>query len=262
MRRDFYAKLINLLYTSKATHIGSCLSCFDVMIEVLLFQMQKEDRFILSKGHAATSLYVLLNHLGKIENEELKTYLRDNTRLTAHPPVNLFSDIVGFHTGSLGHGSSLSCGIAEAMKYNAKLQKTARVPRVYCQMSDGECEEGQVWEAIQYAVRRNLDNIIMMVDKNKIQAFGRVLDVLGDSATREKFESFGLETYETDGNDPKKIKEVFAKVNASKSNKPKIIIFNTTKGFGVSFMEDRLEWHYLTMDENQYKKALEEVKKL
>src|SRR4030067_2829386 len=120
MYKALYTKLINLLYNSGSIHVGSCLSCFDILIETLLFQMKKEDRFILSKGHAAPALYVLLNHLKRLPDSDLKNYLKDNTKLTGHPAPNCFDDILGFHSGSLGHGLSISCGIAEAMKYNAR----------------------------------------------------------------------------------------------------------------------------------------------
>ena len=262
MRRNLYIKLINLLYNSGSTHIGSCLSCFDILTEALLFQMKKEDRIILSKGHAAPGLYVLLNYLKKIPDSDLDNYLKDNTRLTAHPSPNSFNDILGFHSGSLGHGLSISCGIAEGMIYGAKLKKQKRIPKIYCLISDGECNEGQVWEAAQYAGKRKLKNLIVLVDKNGIQAFDKTVNVLGDPTTKEKWEVFGFDVFEADGHSTKKIKNVFKKANVSKNKKPKVIIFNTIKGKGISFMENKIEWHYNQLNKEQYEKALEEIKKL
>jgi len=262
MHKALYTKLISLLYNSGSIHIGSCLSCFDFLIETLLSQMKKDDRIILSKGHAAPSLYVLLNHLKKISDISLASYLKDDTKLSAHPAPNAFNDIVAFHSGSLGHGLSLSCGVAEGMIYKARMKKQKKVPRIYCLISDGECNEGQVWEAAQYASKRKLNNLIVLVDKNGYQALDRTINVLGDPTKKERWEVFGFDTFEIDGHDSKKIKKVFKKINSSLNKKPKVIIFNTIKGKGISFMENKLEWHYNQMNKEQYEKALEEINKL
>lgn len=223
--------------------------------------MKKGDLIMLSKGHAAPSLYVLLNYLKKLPDSMLNNYLKDNSQLPAHTPSNMFLDIVAFHAGSLGHGLSLSSGIAEGMKHNFKLKKQKQLSKIYCLISDGECNEGQVWEAAQYAVKRELDNLIVMVDKNGFQAFGKNIDVLGDSTTEKKWSAFGFETYETNGHDVNKIKAVFKRVHSVKSKKPKVIIFNTVKGYGVSSIEDTLESHYIQLTKHQYEKAVFDISK-
>ncbi|OGH10217.1 MAG: hypothetical protein A2152_02010 [Candidatus Levybacteria bacterium RBG_16_35_6] len=261
MYKALYTKLINLLYNSGSIHVGSCLSCFDILIETLFFQMKKEDRFILSKGHAVPALYVLLNHLKKLPDSDLRNYLKDDTKLTGHPAPNCFSEILGFHSGSLGHGISLSSGIAEAMKYEAMLRKQRKTPKIFCLISDGECNEGQVWEAAQYAGKRNLDNLIVLVDKNGFQAFDKTINVLGDPTKKKRWEAFNFNVVETEGHNRTKIKKAFEKAYSFKNKKPRVIIFNTIKGRGVSFMENKLEWHYKKMTEVEYKKALEEINK-
>jgi transketolase len=128
-------------------------------------------------------------------------------------------------------------------------------------ISDGECNEGQVWEAAQYASSKKLKNLVLMVDNNRIQAFGKTKDVLGDSTTVAKWRSFGFEVYKCDGHNPPKIRKTFSKITKSKSQRPKVIIFSTVKGYGVSFMEGRIEWHYNKLTESLFKKALVSVDK-
>lgn len=258
LQKKLYTRLLEVLYKAKCGHIGSCLSCLDILTQTLVFEMKPSDRFVLSKGHAAPSLYVVLNHLGKISDRELETFHQDGTRLPDHPPDH-FKEVIPFETGSLGHGLSLSCGIAQAMRYQAKKKK--RVPRVYCMISDGECNEGQVWEAAQYASQNQLQNLIVLIDKNRLQAFGRIDSVLGDGATREKWEAFGFGVYECPGHELRKIKSVYKDIRADRKKAPKVVIFHTIKGQGVSFMEDTLEWHYWPMTDRHYKKAVSEVKR-
>lgn len=256
LQKKLQTNLLTLLYQTKSYHIGSCLSCLDILIQTLIFEMKKKDKFILSKGHAVPSLYIVLQHLGKIKEEDLKTFMQDGTSLPAHPPPNL-DPIIPFPAGSLGHGLSVSCGIAEAMKYTADNKKN--VPRIFCLISDGECNEGQVWEAAQYASQRKLSNLICMIDKNGIQAFGKITDVLGDSATVEKWKAFGFDVLTCDGHDLLEIKKTFKRIKKRKNDKPKIIIFQTVKGKGVSFMEHTIAWHYNKMTEEQYDKAIQEI---
>jgi transketolase len=255
-RRSIYRSLLDLLYSTHCGHIGSCLSCLDILAHVWKFEKRPHDTFILSKGHAAPSLYVVMHHLKKITKKQLMTFHQNGTILPAHTPNYHFPDDIPFPTGSLGHGLSLSCGIAHA----SKLAGTDT--RAFVMMSDGECNEGQVWEAAQYASAKGLDNVIAMIDRNRIQAFGRTAEVLGDAASEAKWNAFGFETFHADGHDPKVIGEVFAKVTNSTSGKPKMIIFDTVKGHGVSFMEDTIDWHYCPMDKDHYGQAIKEVESL
>jgi transketolase len=258
-RKKIYRRALDLFFLSQAKHIGSSLSCLDILIVTLAYIKRDEDIFILSKGHAAPALYVVLNSLEKISDRELMTFHRDGTRLPAHPPNYHFKDLIHFPTGSLGHGLSLCCGIAQAMKLSVTHQK--KNPFVYCLMSDGECNEGQVWEAAQYASAKRLDNLVALIDRNGIQAFGRTKDVLGDAASKEKWQAFGFEVFECHGHNHVEMKNIFKKVRTSRQNKPKVIIFKTVKGHGVSFMENTIQWHYLTLSEEQYKQAVEDIRK-
>lgn len=225
----------------------------------MVYEMRKGDKFILSKGHAAPSLYVTLQSLKKISKKELESFHNEGTKLPAHTPYYHFYEDIPFATGSLGHGISLSSGIAHSYKYFLPKKTNARV---FCMISDGECNEGQVWEAAQYASRFKLSNLILLLDKNKLQALGRTEEVLGDSATREKWEAFGFEVFESPGHSIPSIEKVFKKVSISKSAKPKIIIFDTVKGHGVSFMENTLESHYSVLSKSEYEKALTDLDNL
>jgi len=229
------------------------------MVEVMIYHMSKVDKFVLSKGHAAPALYIVLHYLKKITDRELSTFHMDGTKFPAHPPNYHLNNDIPFATGGLGHGLSLSSGIAHAYKHYIKGKKNAKI---YCLISDGECNEGQTWEAAQYASHNQLSNLIVLLDKNKLQAFGRIEDVLGDSASREKWEAFGFEVWESDGHKIKDIEKALRLTKLSASNKPKIIIFNTVKGHGVSFMEDKIEWHYNTLSSENFDVAMTDLEKM
>ena len=238
-------------------HIGSCMSCIDILIQTLIYEMKSQDKFILSKGHASLALYVVLNHLGKISQGELeKTYFEDGTQFGIHTPGTLPKDIP-LATGSLGHGLSFAAGLAKAYKF---LRLDTR--RVYCLMSDGECNEGAVWEAAQFASRHRLDNLIALIDKNRLQAFGRTRDVLGDAASITKWSAFGFNVVSCDGHSLQDLEEAFAKVRKFKNKKPKMIICNTIRGKGIKEIEGKVESNYTAMVGEIYKQALEDIKKL
>ena len=245
-------KLLELYYGANAGHIGCSLSCIDILIA--LFQIKTQDeRVILSKGHAAAAMYTILNFTGEINDETLATFYKNGTKLSAHPSANSFTNIP-FALGSLGHGFPISCGIA----YANKLQKNNE--NVYVLMSDGETNEGTTWEAAHFAVAKKLDNLIVVIDKNNLQGFGYTKDVLGDTSEINKLRSIGLDVIEVDGHD---VEKIIAGINMLKKNsgKPKVIIANTIKGKGVDFMENKLEWHYLPMNEETYNRALLSLEK-
>lgn len=258
VRKELYKKLIQLLYTANSYHIGSCLSCIDIIFETQVYEMQKKDIFILSKGHAAPALYIVLNYLKKVNDAQLSTFCKEGTSLPAHPPYNLIRDIP-FATGSLGHGLSFSCGIAHGLKI--KSRKYESIPYVFCLMSDGECNEGQVWEAAQYASRFKLNNVIALVDKNGIQAFGTQEEVLGDAATAKKWESFGFDVYEANGHNLDEIAKTYKKIFNKKSDKPTVILLKTTKGNGISFLQNTIESHYIKLTKEQYVEAIADIEK-
>jgi transketolase len=239
-------KLLDIYFNAKAGHIGSSLSCIDLLIAI--FNIKNEhEKFILSKGHAAAALYVILNYIGEIDDSTLKTFYNNGTKLSAHPSANSFLNIP-FALGSLGHGFPISCGIAKANKLLNNNSYT------YVLMSDGETNEGTTWEAAHFAVTHKLDNLVIIIDKNQLQGFGNTSEVLGNTADFDKFKSIGFHVVEVDGHNIDLINKSL--INFKKlTGKPKIIIANTIKGKGVDYMENKLEWHYLPMDLKLFEEA-------
>ncbi len=246
-------KILGLYHKVNAGHIGCSLSCIDLMISVLFFNKKDGDTFILSKGHAAAALYACLHTLGEITDQELDTYYQDNTTLPAHPAPRQY-DGIPFATGSLGHGLPIATGIAHAGKVKGDGTYS------YVLLSDGETNEGTTWEAAHYAIQNQLDNLIMMVDKNGLQGFGTTEKVLGETASVEKWKAIGFDTVELDGHNITQINDAILTLSQRKNGMPKAIIANTVKGKGVSYMENKLEWHYLPMNADQYLLATTEVK--
>jgi transketolase len=254
LQRELRLQLLSMYYGAKAGHIGCSLSCIDLMIATLLQNKEKEESFILSKGHAAAALYACIHRMGSISAEEMDSFYKNGTTLTAHPAPGKFEDIP-FATGSLGHGLPIGCGIAKANQ----LKKKASF--VYVLMSDGETNEGTTWEAGHFAVKHQLDNLLVMIDKNGIQGFGPTEEVLGETAAASKFIDIGFETIEADGHDVNRLSEIISHLKKNKNGKPKMIIANTVKGKGVSYMESKMEWHYLPMDAGLYQRAEEDILK-
>lgn len=246
-------KILGMYHQANAGHIGCSLSCIDLMIAVLFLNKSEEDTFILSKGHAAAALYASLNTLGEISDEELATFYLDGTTLPAHPAPRQYKGIP-FATGSLGHGLPIATGIAHAAKVGGEDSYS------FALLSDGETNEGTTWEAAHYAIQNKLDNLFMLVDRNGLQGFGSTNEVLGLTASVEKWKAIGFETVEVDGHDIASINDVIKDLKEHKNGLPKAIIANTVKGKGVSYMENKLEWHYLPMNKDQYEQATLEVK--
>ncbi|MCF2501318.1 transketolase [Dyadobacter chenhuakuii] len=246
-------KILGLYHKANAGHIGCSLSCIDLMIAVLFLQKSEDDTFILSKGHAAAALYACLNVTGEITDDELDTFYKDGTSLPAHPAPRQFKGIP-FATGSLGHGLPIATGIAHAAKVSGEETYS------FALLSDGETNEGTTWEAAHYAIQNGLDNLFMIVDNNGLQGFGTTDKVLGETASVEKWNAIGFETITIDGHDIASISQAIGELKTHKNRLPKAIIANTVKGKGVSYMENRLEWHYLPMNKNQYEQATLEVK--
>ena len=245
-------KILEMYFTANAGHIGCSLSCIDLMIGSLISHRKENEVFLLSKGHAAASLYACLHELGEISDEVLATYYQNGTTLPAHPAPNKIKGIP-FATGSLGHGLPIASGIAQGNKILQNDEFT------YVLMSDGETNEGTTWEAAHYAVAKGLDNLIVMIDKNGLQGFGNTDEVLGVSADKNKWEAMGFEVVEIDGHD---VEEIYTQIDIFKARKngiPKLLIANTIKGKGVSYMENKLEWHYLPMKAEQYEMAKKDV---
>ncbi|MGQ0829765.1 MAG: transketolase [Bacteroidota bacterium] len=246
-------KILDLYYKVNAGHIGCSLSCIDLIIGSLIHNKTNPNNFILSKGHAAGALYICLNHMGDISDTELGTFYQNGTTLPAHPAAGKFKNIP-FATGSLGHGFPIGAGIAKANKL-----KKDNTP-VIVLLSDGETNEGTTWEAAHFARQHQLDNLIIIIDKNKIQGFGYTQDVMGDTSTAAMWKSLGFEVSSVDGHNVDAIVEQISKAKASKNNCPKVIIADTVKGKGVSYMENQVAWHYNPMNDDLYKQAVTEIK--
>ena len=246
-------KILEMYFNANAGHIGCSLSCVDLMIGSLITHRKESEVFLLSKGHAAASLYACLHELGEISDETLKTFYQNGTTLPAHPAPNKIKGIP-FATGSLGHGLPIAIGIAQANKILQNDEFT------YVLMSDGETNEGTTWEGAHYAVAKRLDNLIVMIDKNGLQGFGNTKDVLGVSADKNKWEAMGFEVVEVDGHNVAQIHHQIELFKAFKNGIPKLLIANTVKGKGVSYMENTLEWHYLPMKLENYEIAMNDVK--
>lgn len=245
-------KTIALYRQANAGHIGCSLSCLDLMLATLVHHRRAGEVFLLSKGHAAAALYACLNHLGEISDDTLNTFYQNGTVLPAHPAPNQIAGIP-FATGSLGHGLPIGTGIAHADKLRGSDAMT------YVLMSDGETNEGTTWEAAHFAARHGLDNLLVLIDKNGLQGFGQTTEVFGDTANPRTWESMGFEVVEADGHDVPALIETVSRLKNSRNGLPKVIVARTVKGRGVSYMENRLEWHYLPMNADQYEQAITEI---
>lgn len=238
-------RLLKLHFDARHGHIGGDVSCFDAMMVLHHRIMMPDDRFILSKGHSAGALYVTLWSLGRLSEEALAGFCRDESTLGGHPSVGCAPGVL-FSTGSLGHGASLACGLALAAK------RRANGSRVWCLCSDGEWQEGSCWEALSFAVHHELDNLAFLVDANGWQGFGRTAEIGCSTANLERrLEGFGASVISVAGHDPEAI---FAALSR-RTQTPQVILLKTVKGNGLQF-SDTLESHYLPLDAEEYEHAL------
>ncbi len=260
LARRIRADALRMVHQARASHIGSCLSMADLLAalyaEILHIDPARpdwpdRDRFILSKGHAAAAVYAALAERGFFPREWLKTYGQDGTPLAGHVTRHGVPG-VEFSTGSLGHGLALGCGVALAA------QADGRPWRAFVLLSDGECDEGSIWEAALFAGHHRLDRLVAIVDYNKIQSFGSVKEVLDLEPFADKWRAFGWAVREIDGHDPA---QILAALGAAPfaAGKPSLVLAHTIKGKGVRFMENLLAWHYKSPDDAQLAAALEEV---
>lgn len=238
-------------------HIGSALSIADIIaalygsvLNVADPDAPERDRVILSKGHAVLALYAAFYLRGWITAEELDTYCGNASRLGVHPEHVLRG--VDFCTGSLGQGLSLATGAALA----ARLQRSSR--RVFAIVSDAECDEGSLWEAVMFAAHHKLANLIAIVDLNGQQALDYTQNVLDLSPMADRWRAFGWEAIEVDGHDTNAMSQIIASLNTDSSS-PHVLIAKTIFGKGVSYMESQIKWHYWPMNDEEYQQALQEV---
>lgn len=256
-------KILKMIFNSRTSHIGSSLSIVDILVvlyfKVLFIDPKKpwskdRDRLILSKGHACASLYATLALRGFFSEEILGTYCINGGMLPGHSTMHCAPG-VEVSTGSLGHGLSMGVGMAMAAKNDSGKY------RIFVILSDGECEEGSVWEAAMFAAHNRLDNLVAIVDYNKLQAFGRTEEVMGLEPLKDKWASFGWGVREINGHNFSEIEKTLSKLPFTK-NKPSVIIADTIKGKGISFMENQLAWHYKSPNKKQLEEGLEELDSL
>ena len=252
---------VNMTHYGKSSHIASILSIVDivsVLYESILNVDPKKpkklnrDRFILSKGHAGAAIYAALAEKGFFKVSELKKHSSNGSNLSGHVSHKNIPG-VEFSTGSLGHGLSVSCGIA----YSAKINKSKF--RVFALLSDGECDEGSNWEAILFAAHHKLNNLVAIIDYNKLQSIESTHDTLNLEPFAEKWIAFGWQVIEVDGHNHDEIFKALKKNN--KIDSPLCILAHTTKGKGVSFMENNNLWHYRSPQNAEYRNAIKELEK-
>jgi transketolase len=254
IRRRTVVSILQMYKQANAGHIGSSLSCIEILLDVLLNRAASTDKLLLSKGHAAAALYASLAEAGRLDPALLSTFYQDGTWLSAHPPTNRQIAEIPFGTGSLGHGLSLATGLALA----ERLKK--RNGRVFCVVSDGDCQEGSTWEAALFAAHHRLDNLTLVVDRNHLQGFGTTEAVMELEPFVDKWSCFGFDTVHCqNGNSFAALTTAYESL---KPGKPHCIVAETTKGHGVSFMAGKMEWHYLPMNDAQYARALADTEAL
>ena len=253
--------VIEGVYNAKAGHPGGSLSVADTLTYLYMNRMNVDpanpemadrDRLVLSKGHTAPALYACLAHRGFFPVEELKTLRKIDSRLQGHP-VRGNVPGVDMSTGSLGQGISAACGMALSGKISSDTYK------VYTVLGDGEIQEGQVWEAAMFAAHYQLDNLVAVVDNNGLQIDGKIGDVMSPYPIDEKFAAFGWHVITINGHDFDEIEKAFNEAETV-LNKPTVIIQRSTKGKGVSFMENQCGWHGKAPNDEEYAKAMDELK--
>ena len=254
--------IVTALHSAKSGHPGGSLSAADIMTYLYFEEMNVDpknpkmadrDRFVLSKGHVAPALYSVLAHKGYFPVEDLVTLRHTGSYLQGHPDMKHIPG-VDMSAGSLGQGLSCAVGMAQAGKMDDKDYQ------VYAMCGDGEIQEGQIWEAAMWAGAHHLDNLTVIVDNNNLQIDGTVEEVCSPYPIDKKFEAFNFHVININGNDMEEIRNAFAEAKKVKGM-PVALIAKTTKGKGVSFMENQVGWHGKAPNDEQYEQAMEELKK-
>jgi transketolase len=254
--------VLKMLQIAGSGHTGGSLSEVEIIVALYNYEliynskkpnMPKRDRFILSKGHGCPSLYAVLADCGYFDEDWLWTLRKFGTKLQGHPQKDISMGIEA-STGSLGQGLSIAIGLSLAAKMDNKDYRT------YCLMGDGELQEGQIWEAAMMAAHNNLDNLCGIVDCNKLQIDGFLKDVMNIEPLADKWQAFGWQVIKADGHDFESLIDAFDEARSIKE-KPTVILADTIKGKGISFIENQASWHGIAPKEDEVKKALEELKK-
>lgn len=254
--------ILTMIHEAQSGHPGGSLSSADILTALYFDELnirendpkwEDRDRFVLSKGHACPVQYSCLALKEYFPYDEIYTLRKEGSILQGHPDMKRCPGI-DISTGSLGQGLSVAVGMALAAKRDKKDY------RVFCVIGDGESNEGQIWEALETANKYELNNLIIILDQNRLQNDNTCEFVMPSMDMVKKFEAFGCETEEIDGHKMEEITAAFDKIRNSKSNKPHAIVAHTTKGRGVSFMEDVVAWHGMAPNDEQFEQALNEVK--
>ena len=254
-------RTIEIIYAAKAGHTGGSLS--SVEIETVLFfavldvdpahpEKKDRDRFILSKGHSVEALYATLETRGFLSCNVVNTYGQYLSPLSGHPTKKVPG--VELNSGALGHGLSVGVGLSIAHKMDGRYAKT------FVLMGDGEQGEGSIYEAAMSASHYHLDNLVAIIDRNRLQISGRTEDIMSIEPMRQRWEAFGWDVFESNGNDVEALMNVFSQMDYT-NKKPKLLIAHTTKGNGISYMENVAKWHHGVPTKEQYQQAMEEIDK-
>jgi transketolase len=258
--------IVDISYKAHVGHIGSALSIADILTVLYLSILnvdpkkpfdKNRDRFVLSKGHAAAALYSVLCRKGYFPRKDLLSFCDEGGIFGTHPVYDLKLGIE-LSTGSLGHGLSVGVGLALGLRKNSKTKKST--PKVFVLLSDAELNEGSTWEAIMFAGHHKLDNLVVIVDDNNFQAFGKASEVINMQPVEKKLDLFGWEYKIIDGHNIEDLLSTLASLPLMQS-RPSIIIAKTKSAKGISFLEDTQEAHYLPLDGKGYKKALKDIAK-
>lgn len=252
IREQCARRLLALYQKANAGHIASSLSCLEILVDLCFGRMTAEDVVILSKGHAAGALYTTLALSGRMPEAGLETFYEEGTLLAAHPPCSGGIKAIPFGTGSLGHGLSLAAGTAFSQRYTGKSFHT------YAILSDGDCNEGSTWEAALFAAHHQLSRLTVILDLNGLQGIGRTRDILNLEPVADKWRAFGFTVAVAEnGHDFASLAAAHAALAAASG--PRCLLARTVKGHGISYMQDKMEWHYLPMDAGQYEQACREI---
>ncbi len=256
--------IVKMIAEAGSGHPGGSLSCADILTALYFGGVLNHDparpddpardRFILCKGHAAPALYAALAQAGYFPREELATLRKLGSKLQGHPDMHLVPGVEA-STGSLGQGLSIASGIACGLRIDGNPS------HVFALLGDGECEEGQVWEAAMFAAHEKLGNLVAIVDANGLQIDGPVTDVVQTGTLASKFEAFGWDVSHVDGHDIDALVDLLSRLKGQGGDVPHAVIARTVKGKGVSFMENQVGWHGKAPNGDQLKEALSELEK-
>lgn len=259
--KEVRKNILSMIHTAQSGHPGGSLSAADMMTALYFDELnldprnprwEDRDRFVLSKGHVCPVLYTCLALRGYFPQETLATLRKEGSILQGHPDMKRCPG-VDISTGSLGQGLSVAVGMALAGKRDRKNY------RVFSMVGDGESDEGQIWEAVETAAKYGLDNLVILLDRNRLQNDGACAEVMPNGDLAAKFTAFGCRTWEIDGHNMSEILDVLEAIRADRSGKPKCVVAHTVKGKGVSFMENVVQWHGMAPNDEQYARAMKDI---